>query len=109
MSRLFHMEITITALPATDREGRSKVHDIIEEEINVEVLENDKHYILEGEVTLGGGQTADEWVMDASRAIWSALGFYKPITVVATDLSRAPYETHTTEEEDYDNWKKTQR
>ena len=59
-----------------------------------------------GECTLCGGETEDEFTDRLAAAIWKANGKYCEVEVQALCLEEPPYEQHIRDEDDYDEWRK---
>ena len=58
-----------------------------------------------GQSNLGGGESEAEFAHRLNRAIWKANKGYCEITVHATCLEDAPFDTYVGDEEEFEAWK----
>jgi len=103
MSRLYQVSITVQNVT---KEDLYRVEEAIE---NEGIGECDSNETVRGictlyataEVSLGGGQTEEEYSQDLARSIWKANKGYCPVSVKLTYLEELPYEIYDLGEKDY--------
>ena len=101
MSRSYAMHIEITG---SDPAKQSQIEEVLREHWSIDYFAADNAsplLVAEGESSLCGGESEEEFADRIAGAVWKVNGSYCEVMVTATYLDELPYEVHTRDESDY--------
>jgi hypothetical protein len=105
MSRNYEVVINLTDVPAQFYDVViESFHDCGFDVSELQRPDGSWEATLEGNLTLSGGESVEQFVERRQRGVWEAAECYLDVSITVYYIEQTPTETFDSNEEDYQKW-----